>query len=150
MTCRDVLKGDPLPWLLEPEDPIVLLLLQVGYGDDPRSRVALAWLLDTQRDDGMWHCREDDRYGCLRATLDVLRAAAVDPETAAQASIVRGAEAACALLMERCMGRYYVPICGRCWNTPTSATACSVASMPWGGWAIAGSGKRSPRHWTMY
>jgi hypothetical protein len=88
---------------------IVRLLLQFGYGDDPRTRAALGWVLATQRDDGTWHCRREDRYGCLRATLDVLRAAVLDPETAAQPSIARGAEAVRALLMERRMGRYHVP-----------------------------------------
>jgi hypothetical protein len=88
---------------------IVRLLLQFGYGDDPRTRAALARLLDTQRDDGMWHCRRGDRLGCLRATLDMLRAAVLDPEVAAQPSIARGAETVCGLLMERRMGRFHVP-----------------------------------------
>jgi hypothetical protein len=88
---------------------IVRLLLQVGYGDDPRTRAALSWVLNTQRSDGMWHCRLGDPFGCLRATVDVLRAAVLDPETADQPAIVRAAEAVCALLLERRMGRYHVP-----------------------------------------
>jgi hypothetical protein len=88
---------------------IVRLLLQFGYADDSRTRAALGWVLDTQRDDGMWHCRQDDRHGCLRATLDVLRAAVLDPATAAELAISRAAEVVCALLMERRMGRFHVP-----------------------------------------
>ncbi len=87
---------------------IVRFLIQFGYGDDPRTRKAVKWLLATQRDDGMWLCRRADRHGCLRATLDVLRAAALDPETAAHPAIARAAAVVCNLLMEPRMGRYHV------------------------------------------
>ena len=83
-------------------------LIQFGYGDDPRTRRAVDWLLAIPRDDGMWHCRQTGRCGCLRATLDVLRAAALDPETAAHPAIARAAAAVCDLLMEQRMGRYHV------------------------------------------
>jgi hypothetical protein len=129
MEWLDRSNGDPLPWLLELDNPsgrywtlldlldrpaddpgvreareghpglptgsraagrpdctqarIVRFLIQFGYGDDPRTRAALDWLLTTQRDDGMWLCDRADRHGCLRATLDFLRAAVLDPETAA-------------------------------------------------------------------
>jgi hypothetical protein len=87
---------------------IVRFLIQFGYGDDPRTRAALDWLLATQRDDSMWLCDRSGRHGCLRATLDVLRAAALDSETAAQPGTTRAAAIVCDLLMEPRMGRYHV------------------------------------------
>jgi hypothetical protein len=87
---------------------IVRFLIQFGYAGDPRSRTALDWLLATQRDDGMWLCDRAGRHGCLRATLDVLRAAALDAETAAHPAIGRAAAVVCDLLMEPRMGRYHV------------------------------------------
>jgi hypothetical protein len=86
---------------------IVRFLIQFGYTDDPRTRASVDWLLMTQRDDGMWHCRAG-RHGCLRATLDVLRVAVLAPETAARSAIARAASSVCDLLMEPRMGRYHV------------------------------------------
>ncbi len=88
---------------------IVRFLLQFGYRDDPRVRAAVEWMLATQRNDGMWLCRTDGRYGCLRATLDVLRVAVLDPETAAHPAMGRAADVVCELLMEPRMSRYHVP-----------------------------------------
>lgn len=87
---------------------IVRFLIQFGYGDDPRTRAGMDWLLATQRDDSMWLCRRADRHGCLRATLDVLRAAVLDPETASHPAIDRAAAVVCDLLMQPRMGRYHV------------------------------------------
>ncbi len=87
---------------------IVRFLIQFGYGDDPRTRAAVDWLLAAQRDDGMWHCRRADRYGCLRATHDALRVAALDAEAAGHPAARRGAEAICDLLMAPRMDRYHV------------------------------------------
>ena len=87
---------------------IVRFLIQFGYGDDPRTRAAMDWLLATQRGDGMWLCRHARGHGCLRATHDVLRAAALDPEAAAHPAVARAAEVVCDLLMVRRMGRYHV------------------------------------------
>jgi hypothetical protein len=52
--------------------------------------------------------------GCLRATLDVLRLAALDPQTAAQPGIARAAASVCDLLLEARMSRYHV---GEKWGT---------------------------------
>jgi squalene cyclase len=93
---------------------IVRFLIQFGYGDDPRTRDGIDWLPGVQRDDGMWHCRRADRYGCLRATLDVLRVAALDPELAAHPATGRGAAAMSELPMEPRMSRYHV---GGAWTT---------------------------------
>ena len=93
---------------------IVRFLIQFGYGDDPRVRRAIDWLLVPQRDDGMWLCRDEGRRGCLRATIDVLRVAALDPDTAAHPGIVRAAASVCDLLMEPRMSRYHV---GDKWGT---------------------------------
>ena len=85
----------------------VRFLIQFGYADDPRVRKALERLLATQRDDGMWLCDRRGR-GCLRATLDVLRAAVLAPQVAAQPAISRAAAIVCDLLMEPKMGHYHV------------------------------------------
>jgi len=86
---------------------IVRFLIQFGYGADPRTKAAVDWLIATQRDDGMWHCRAS-RCGCLRATHDVLRLAVLDSRLAAQPGIPRAAEVLCDLLMKPRMGRYHV------------------------------------------
>jgi hypothetical protein len=89
---------------------IVRFLIQFGYSQDPRIRAAILWLLEVQRDDGMWHCGRSDRPGCLRATHDVLRVAALDPASAAHPAVARGAAAICELLLEPRMARYHVGI----------------------------------------
>jgi hypothetical protein len=88
---------------------IVRFLIQFGYADHPRTQAAVDYLLDTQRPDGMWHCHQAHRYGCLRATLDALRVAVLIPEMAARAAIGRSAAVLCDLLMEPRMARYHVP-----------------------------------------
>jgi hypothetical protein len=87
---------------------VVRFLIQFGYGDDPRTRSAIGWLLATQRDDAMWLCSWARGRGCLRATLDFLRVAALDPATAAQPATARAAVVIYGLLMEPNMGRYHV------------------------------------------
>ncbi|MFN2281842.1 MAG: prenyltransferase/squalene oxidase repeat-containing protein [Anaerolineales bacterium] len=93
---------------------IVRFLIQFGYGDDPRVKRAFAWLVGRQREDGMWHCRGEEGRGCLRATIDVLRAAALIPGMDSHAGIRRGAEAVVQLIMETRMSRYHV---GEKWGT---------------------------------
>jgi hypothetical protein len=93
---------------------IVRFLVQFGYAKDPRVRKAIDWLLPIQRDDAMWFCRGAGGRGCLRATLDVLRLAALDPQTAVQPGITQAATAVCDLLMEPRMSRYHV---GDAWGT---------------------------------
>jgi hypothetical protein len=93
---------------------IVRFLIQFGYAQDQRVRRAIDWLLPLQRDDGMWLCRDEGRRGCLRATIDVLRVAALDPDTAARPGIARAAASVCDLLMEPRMSRYHV---GDGWGT---------------------------------
>jgi hypothetical protein len=89
---------------------IVSFLIQFGYGDDPRIRAGVDWLLATQRDDGLWDCGSPARPGCLRATHDVLRVAALDPKSAAEPAIAQAVIAVCNLLMEPGMGKYHVGI----------------------------------------
>jgi hypothetical protein len=86
---------------------IVRFLIQFGYGDDRRTRAGIDWLLAAQRDDGMWDCGSPKRPGCLRATHDVLRVAALDTVMAAHPAVRRGAEALCDLLMKRGMSKYH-------------------------------------------
>jgi hypothetical protein len=92
----------------------VRFLIQFGYGDDPRTRAAVDWIVSNQRSDGMWDCGAESRPGCLRATLDVLRVAALDRRLAAEPGIARAAEVVAALLMQRGMARYHV---GHPWTT---------------------------------
>jgi hypothetical protein len=93
---------------------IARFLIQLGYAGDARVRRAIDWLLPIQREDGMWLCRGDEGRGCLRATLDVLRLAALDPQIAAHPGIRRAAEAVYELLMVPHMSRYHV---GEAWAT---------------------------------
>ena len=86
---------------------ITRFLIHFGYRSDPHTRAAIEWLLVTQRQDAMWLCNRPGR-GCLRATLDFLRAAVLDPLTAAQPATARAASAVCDLLLEPGMGRYHV------------------------------------------
>ena len=87
---------------------IVRFLIQFGYGGDARTRAGVRWLLENQRDDDMWHCQPKHRYGCLRATLDYLRAAVLDAEMRAHPATTRGGAAVRDLLMSPRMGRYHV------------------------------------------
>jgi hypothetical protein len=87
---------------------IVRFLIQFGYGTDPRTRAAMDWLLAAQRPDGMWLCHREGRYGCLRATLDALRAAVLDPGVADHTVVARAAAAVCDVLLEPRMSRYHV------------------------------------------
>jgi squalene cyclase len=109
---RRRISGQGVVWGEHPEPcthaRIVRFLIQFGYGDDPRLRRAIDWLIPIQRDDGMWFCREEGRRGCLRATLDVLRIAALDPQTAARPEIPRAVEVVRDLLMEPRMSRYHI------------------------------------------
>jgi hypothetical protein len=93
---------------------IARFMIQLGYGDDPRVRKAVEWLVPIQRDDGMWLCRGAKGRGCVRATVDVLRLAALDPHTAARPELFRAAAAVCHLLLEPRMSRYHV---GDAWGT---------------------------------
>ncbi len=93
---------------------IVRFLIQFGYGKDPRLRKAIDWLLPLQRSDEMWFCRGAQGRGCLRATLDVLRFAALDPLAAVHPGIAEASAAICRLLMEPRMSRYHV---GDKWGT---------------------------------
>jgi hypothetical protein len=88
---------------------IVRFLIRFGYGEDPRTRQAIHWLLATQRPDAMWLCSRDPRgHGCLRATLDFLRMAVLDPPTATHPTTERAAKVICGLLMQPGMGHYHV------------------------------------------
>jgi len=93
---------------------IVRFLIQFGYGDDPRVKKAVDWLLKRQREDGMWHCRGEEGRGCLRATIDALRAVSLIPGLAANPRIQEGAAVVCQLSMQPGMYRYHV---GEKWGT---------------------------------
>ena len=93
---------------------IVRFMIQFGYGQDARVRQAMDWLRPLQRDDGMWSCRGAEGRGCLRATVDVLRAAALDAQSAGWPGMRRAASAVCGLMMEPRMSRYHV---GEAWGT---------------------------------
>jgi hypothetical protein len=110
--------GKGLGWDDRPEPcthaRIVRFLLQFGYGGDPRLHDAIAWLVTRQRPHGAWDCGRPDRPGCLRATLDVLRLAALEPELARHPAMARGAAWVAERLMGSKMARYHV---GLPWTT---------------------------------
>lgn len=93
---------------------IARFMLQFGYREDPRLRKAIDYLVSFQRQDGMWFCRGEKGCGCLRASLDFLRLASLDPQTAASDSTCRAADAVINLLMQPRMQRYHV---GPDWGT---------------------------------
>ncbi len=111
---RRRVSGRGIVWDTEPgpctHARIVRFLIQFGYGDDPRLRSAIDWHLASQRNDGMWDCGRPARPGCLRATHDVLRVAALDSQAAAHPAVARGAAVLCDLLMKKGMSRYHVGI----------------------------------------
>lgn len=92
---------------------IVRFMIQFGYGRDPRTRAGIGWLLAVQREDGWWDCGSPQRPGCLRATHDVLRLAALDAEAAARPGIARGAERVCEVLGRQRLSRYHT---GASWH----------------------------------
>ena len=93
---------------------IIRFMIQFGYWEDPRVRQGFEWLLERQRDDGLWFCRGEKGKGCLRATIDVLRVAALIPEMKEHPGIQQGAAAVSELSMEPGMYRYHV---GERWGT---------------------------------
>jgi hypothetical protein len=89
---------------------IVRFLVQFGYGDDPRTQAAFEWLLSVQRPDGMFCCRPAAcGPGCLRATLDFLRAAVLLFTIASGPAIGRAGEALLGLLLHLGVQRHHVP-----------------------------------------
>ncbi len=58
----------------------VRMMVRFGYGDDPRVRRAIAWLLSAQKPDGGWHCFPSDT-GSL-SSWEALAALAVLPPAA--------------------------------------------------------------------
>lgn len=51
------------------------LMLWAGYGQDPRAKKLLDWLIGLQGDDGIWPCVSKLKpFSCLWATVDILRA----------------------------------------------------------------------------
>jgi hypothetical protein len=103
--------GKGLVWTDDPgpctHARIVRFLIQFGYADDPRTQAGIDWLIGTQRNDGMWDCGPPERPGCLRATHDVLRVAALDPDLASKPAIRRAATVVCGLLMQRGIRKYH-------------------------------------------
>jgi hypothetical protein len=101
-------------WVLEGSSEIcthariVRFLIQFGYGESEVVRRGITWMLAEQREDGMWFCRQEGKRGCLRATIDVLRAAALDAEAANQSGIKKGARAVVELLMLPRMSRFHI------------------------------------------
>ncbi len=88
---------------------IVRAFIQLGYGDDPRTKRAIGWLVHTQRDDGAWLCSgSNPRRGCLRATIDYVRAMELYPPMKKNAATRRAAEFIAPLLLQPKMGRFHV------------------------------------------
>lgn len=85
------------------------MLLQLGYGSDPRVRSALGWLVREQREDGGWNCFGGE------GTLDCwepLSAFAAVPQAERTRAIQRAVERGAAFYLERELhreGRRYAP-----------------------------------------
>lgn len=98
------LRGEPCT-----QARFVRALAQLGYGEDPRTKRAIAWLVHTQRDDGAWLCeRRNMEHGCLRATVDYLRAVELFPTMHKNPTTRRAAEWVADRLLQPSMGRYHV------------------------------------------
>jgi hypothetical protein len=97
---------------------IVRFLLQFGYGQDARTQAGIGWLLAAQREDGWWDCGAPGRPGCLRATHDVLRLAALAPEMAARPGIARAAERVCEVLGRQRLRKYHTGAAWEVLETP--------------------------------
>jgi hypothetical protein len=70
------------------------MLLALGWGDDPRTRRAIAWILRRQKPDGGWHCFPS-RVGTLDAWEPLAALAAIPPASRSAAvdrAVERGAE----------------------------------------------------------
>ncbi len=73
----------------------VRMFYRFGYRDDPRVQASIQWLLDTQKDDGGWHCSKQATGGTLDGWEALAAFAALsraDRTPAIQRSIERGAE----------------------------------------------------------
>jgi hypothetical protein len=74
----------------------VRMFHRFGYGEDPRVRASIAWLLATQKEDGGWHCAPaSERSGTLDGWEALAAFAWIDkPERTAamDRAIARGAE----------------------------------------------------------
>jgi hypothetical protein len=75
------------------------MLLRFGYGDDPRLRDSLAWLVRAQKEDGGWHCFPSDS-GTLDA-WEALAAFAAVPVPLRSAEIRRSIERGAEFYLER-------------------------------------------------
>ncbi|HYA54279.1 MAG TPA: prenyltransferase/squalene oxidase repeat-containing protein [Thermoplasmata archaeon] len=72
----------------------VRMLTRFGYGDDPRVRRAIDWLLATQKEDGGWHCFPSET-GTLDGWEALAAFASIPPDHRSEAmrrSIDRGLE----------------------------------------------------------
>ncbi len=86
---------------------VVAALSRLGYGDDPRLRRAVDWLVQIQNQDGGWLCpywkaHLRDKHSCFYGTITALEGLAETPEPmrspAIREAIAKGAEF---LLMHR-------------------------------------------------
>ncbi len=77
----------------------VRMMVRFGYGDDPRIRRAIDWLVSAQKSDGGWHCWRS-RTGTLAAWEAMAAFAAIPPESRS-AAVVRAIERGAEFYLER-------------------------------------------------
>jgi len=85
------------------------LLHWFGYGQDPRTGMALDYLLRTQRDDGGWLCfeRVKKTHACFWATAKALRALEALPAGLRTDQVVEAAQQAANLFLDHGLYRHH-------------------------------------------
>jgi prenyltransferase/squalene oxidase-like repeat protein len=78
----------------------VRTMVRLGYGEDPRVRRGLEWLVRTQKPDGGWHCDPGARHGTLDC-WQALAAFAALPEDARSTPVKRAVERGAEFYLDR-------------------------------------------------
>ncbi len=86
---------------------LLRMMFWAGYEEDPRTKALLDWLVDIQKDDGVWPCVSKLRpFSCLWATADVLRAYRDLPSKWVSPAIEESRQLAIQLFLDSNLVRY--------------------------------------------